>query len=79
MSIYAIRHTFSDDPINLKKVTLIYRGLGLSLKKTFVTIINNNGTIIKEDVVATDVDSLTKYLNSHNYYYKKIGIESGQL
>ena len=57
----------------------MYCGLDISLKETFVTIINDSGDVIDESVVITDVDSISHHLHSFKHPYKKIGIESGQL
>ena len=57
----------------------MYCGLDISLKETFVTIINDSGDVINESVVFTDVDSISHHLHSFKHRYKKIGIESGQL
>jgi transposase len=56
-----------------------YTGLDVSLKETFISIIDSNGSIIKEVFVPTDVSSISGYLKSVDCEYEKIGIESGQL
>jgi transposase len=56
-----------------------YAGLDVSLKETFVSIIDENGTIIHEQSVPSDVDALSTYLKKTNLPFDRIGIESGQL
>lgn len=56
-----------------------YSGLDVSLETTFISIIDQNGEIIKEDIVATDVELIAKYLLEQNIEHKRIGVESGQL
>jgi transposase len=55
-----------------------YSGLDVSLEETFITIIDQNGEIVKEQVVQTSSYEIFKYLQDTNLEYKKIGIESGQ-
>lgn len=55
-----------------------YSGLDVSLKTTFISIIDKKGKIIKEGNVATGVEEIDKFLSSQNLTYEKIGIESGQ-
>ncbi len=56
-----------------------YSGLDVSLKETFISIIDSNGSIIKEGFVPTDIYSISKYLQADVFEYDKIGLESGQL
>lgn len=56
-----------------------YSGLDVSLKETFINIIDGNGLTVKEDLVPTDVHSISRYLKENGFAYEKIGIESGQL
>jgi transposase len=56
-----------------------YVGLDVSLQETFICIINQNGEVIKESVVLSEVGSISNYLEKQNLKYDKIGIESGQL
>lgn len=56
-----------------------YSGLDVSLETTFISIIDQNGEIIKEDIVATDVELIAKYLLEQNIDHTRIGVESGQL
>lgn len=56
----------------------MYCGLGVSLKETFVTIINDQGEILDESIVPTEVKEISNHLKSLKLFYKKIGIESGQ-
>ena len=56
-----------------------YVGLDVSLQETFICIINQDGEILQESIVASEVDSISNYLTKQNFKYEKIGIESGQL
>ncbi len=56
-----------------------YSGLDVSLKETFISIIDSSGSIVKEGFVPTDIFSISKYLKAVDCEYEKIGIESGQL
>ncbi len=58
---------------------MYYAGLDVSLDDTFVSIIDEEGKIIAEESVLTNVDSLSTYLKKINGSFKRIGIESGQL
>lgn len=56
-----------------------YSGLDVSLKETFISIINEKGLTVKEGFVPTGVESISSYLKEGALAYDKIGIESGQL
>ncbi len=56
-----------------------YSGLDVSLKETFISIIDANGLIVKEGFVPTDIHSISNYLKASSFDYEKRGIESGQL
>lgn len=56
-----------------------YSGLDVSLKETFISIINEKGLTVKEGFVPTDVQSISTYLKEGGLTYEKIGLESGQL
>lgn len=56
-----------------------YSGLDVSLKETFISIIDEKGLTVKEGFVPTDVRSISSYLKEGGVTYSKIGIESGQL
>lgn len=56
-----------------------YSGLDVSLKETFISIIDDKGLTVKEGFVLTDVKSIAAYLKEDGLTYDKIGIESGQL
>ncbi len=56
-----------------------YSGLDVSLKETFISIIDGNGLTVKEGFVPTDVQSISDYLKEGGLFYGKIGIETGQL
>jgi hypothetical protein len=56
--------------MNLKKkehAMKYYSGLDVSLKETFISIINSNGLIVKESVVPTDIDAISRYLKLAGY------------
>lgn len=56
-----------------------YAGLDVSLKDTFISIIDERGKVVKEGNVGSDVASLSAYLKQQAFDYELIGIESGQL
>lgn len=56
-----------------------YSGLDVSLKETFISIIDDRGMTVKEGFVPTEVQSISDYLKEGGLTYDKIGIESGQL
>lgn len=56
-----------------------YSGLDVSLKETFISIIDDKGNIVREGFVLTDVKAISDYLKEGGLSYDKIGIESGQL
>ena len=58
---------------------MYYAGLDVSLNDTFVSIIDEDGKIVAEENVVTNVDALSAYLKKINVPFKRIGIESGQL
>ncbi|MDE5059908.1 IS110 family RNA-guided transposase [Wolbachia endosymbiont of Drosophila burlai] len=56
-----------------------YSGLDVSLKETFISIVDEKGKIVKESVVASESSAIAEYLLSQSKEYESIGIESGQL
>ncbi|MDX1924844.1 MAG: hypothetical protein SFT91_06480 [Rickettsiaceae bacterium] len=48
-----------------------HSGLDVSLKETFITIINQDGEIVKEQVVPTSADAISQCLQNTNFEYKK--------
>lgn len=56
-----------------------YTGLDVSLKTTFISIVDDKGQIVKESEVETSAESISSYLSSQSMSYGSIGIESGQL
>lgn len=56
-----------------------YSGLDVSLKETFISIVEEKGKIVKEEVVASESGAIAKFLLSQSKKYESIGIESGQL
>lgn len=58
---------------------MYYAGLDVSLDETFVSVIDEEGKIVAEESVLTNVDTLSTYLKKINTPFKKIAIESGQL
>lgn len=47
-----------------------FTGLDLSLKKTFVTIIDENGKIVKQGLVATNIEEIDKFLEKDRFKKK---------
>lgn len=56
-----------------------YSGLDVSLKTTFISIVDEGGKIIREEEVATDIEAISGYLKKACNPSLLIGIESGQL
>ncbi len=57
-----------------------YSGLDVSLKETFISIIDEKGLTVKEGFVPTDVESISSYLKESGLTYDEIGSdESCQL
>ena len=56
-----------------------YSGLDVSLKETFISVIDADGLTVNEGFVPTDVESISRFLKENGVVYEKIGIESGQL
>ncbi|WP_341821616.1 IS110 family transposase [Wolbachia endosymbiont (group B) of Idaea biselata] len=56
-----------------------YSGLDISLKETFISIVDEKGKIVKEEVVTSESSVIAKFLLSQSKEYESIGIESGQL
>jgi transposase len=58
---------------------MYYAGLDVSLKETFVCIMNDKGEVLAEDILPSDGDALSTYLKKFTHTFERIGIESGQL
>jgi len=56
-----------------------YAGLDVSLKETFVSILDESGAVVREASILSDVNSLAMYLKETGLVYERVGIESGQL
>ncbi len=56
-----------------------YSGLDVSLKETFISIIDEKWLTVKEGFVPTDVESISSCLKEGGLTYDKIEMESGQL
>ena len=56
-----------------------YVGCDVSLKESFLSIINEEGKVIQEAFVATSCQEIGDYLRKTGFCFEKIGIESGQL
>jgi len=56
-----------------------YSGLDVSLKTTFISVVDESGKVVKEGEVETDVCSISSWLSKIGYVLENIGIESGQL
>jgi len=68
-----------EHPFRKEHAMNYYSGLDVSLKETFISIIDEDGLTVKEGFVPTDVGSISSYLKEGGLTYDKIGIESGQL
>jgi len=56
-----------------------YAGLDVSMKETFICVVDENGKIVYENQELSDVKSLAKHLRSTGFKLAKIGLESGSL
>ncbi|MDX1924497.1 MAG: hypothetical protein SFT91_04690 [Rickettsiaceae bacterium] len=56
-----------------------YRGLDVSLKETFITIIHQDGEIAKEQVVPTSADAISQCLQIQILNIKKVSREGNAL
>ena len=56
-----------------------YAGLDVSLKETFVSIVDKDGVIVREDMIPLTGYLIGKYLTQTGLTLAKVGIESGQL
>lgn len=56
-----------------------YAGLDVSMKETFICIVDENGRIAYESREASDVKLIAKHLKSTGFYLTKVGLESGSL
>lgn len=56
-----------------------YAGLDVSLKDTFISIIDERGKVVKEGSISSDKTSISAYLKKQDFEYELVGIESGQL
>ncbi len=58
---------------------MYYAGLDVSLKETFVSIINEKGHVVAEESISSEAHALCIYLKEFKGTFERIGIESGQL
>lgn len=56
-----------------------YVGLDVSINETAVCVVNEDGKIVHETMVATEPKDIFQYLSSKNIAYDRIGIESSNL
>lgn len=56
-----------------------YSGIDVSLKESFISIIDEGGKLVREAIVPTDEGKIAQYFADQNLNYKAIGVESGQL
>lgn len=56
-----------------------YCGLDVSLNKTAVCIVNQDGDIIREGEVSTEPDDISVWLNSLGFPLERVGLEAGSL
>ena len=58
---------------------MYYAGLDVSLKETFVCIMNEKGEILSEESVLSDGDAIGAHSKRFKIHYERIALESGQL
>ena len=58
---------------------LHYAGLDVSMKTTFVCIVDEKGKVIKEAEVASEGESIGRFLRTTGLKIEKVGLESGCL
>jgi len=51
---------------------MYYAGLDVSLKETFVSIVDKNGTLVTEQSVPSDVDALSTYLKKTKLPFERM-------
>jgi len=56
-----------------------YIGLDVSMKRTFICVVNEQGKVMHEGSEATDPHKIADYLSSFNLEEKVVGFESGSL
>ena len=56
-----------------------YAGLDVSMKETFVCIVDNNGKILVEGKTSTEPTAIAQYLNKVGVSLEKVALESGSL
>ncbi len=54
-----------------------YVGLDVSLKSTAICIVNREGKIEREGVVASDPEAIATFIKSHTPHVARIGLETG--
>ncbi|WP_069049357.1 transposase [Blastomonas sp. RAC04] len=57
----------------------IYAGLDVSDKTTHICVVDVDGQVLRRDVVASDPDALTKWLNRHCHDLVRVVLETGPL
>lgn len=56
-----------------------YAGLDVSLEETAICIVDQEGRIVREAVVATEVEAIDRHLRNLGVELKRIGLEAGPL
>jgi transposase len=56
-----------------------YAGLDISMKETFICIMDQQGTVVHKGKCKTDPEEIFQHLNASQYQLEKVGLESGSL
>ncbi len=56
-----------------------YIGLDVSMKDTFICVVNSDGEIFSEQVVPTEPEKISSYIKQLNLNVELVGLESGSL
>lgn len=57
----------------------VYAGLDVSDKTTHICVVDADGEVLRRDVVTSDPDVLTKWLNRHCAELSRVVLETGTL
>jgi transposase len=57
----------------------LYAGLDVSLEKTAICIVDQDGELIRETVVSTDADAIVEALADHRADLERVGLEAGPM
>ena len=56
-----------------------YAGLDVSLEETAVCVVDSEGTILREGMVASEPSAIAEFLSSFDFSLKLVGLEAGSL